>query len=140
MVLTTRDELVAPHKQRELAEAARAEVFEVALMHMELSWRGADYNPALLKALAAVAPAGAERGGRRTRDVRVSGTLAADAQASARRPADHHLHGAARVRRRRRSRTPRAVRAGTARPTTLTITNAMFLVILFFPTVIIVSR
>lgn len=54
VVLTTRDELVAPHKQRELAQAARAQVIEVALTHMELSWRGRDYNPALLQALSAV--------------------------------------------------------------------------------------
>lgn len=61
VVLTTRDELVAPSKQRHLAEATGAQVFEVALSHMELSWRGSDYNPALLEALSAVAPAGAER-------------------------------------------------------------------------------
>ena len=61
VVLTTRDELVAPAKQRELAGAARAQVFEVALMHMELSWRGREYNPALLQALSAVGPGSAER-------------------------------------------------------------------------------
>jgi 3-oxoadipate enol-lactonase len=54
VVLTTRDELVAPDRQRELAAAAQAQVFEVALMHMELSWRGGDYNPALLQALDAL--------------------------------------------------------------------------------------
>ncbi len=56
VVLTTRDELVAPRKQRELAGAARARVFEVGLSHLELSWRGEVYNPALLEALAAVTP------------------------------------------------------------------------------------
>jgi len=59
VVLTTRDELVAPSKQRDLAAAARAPVFEVALSHLELSWRGEIYNPALLQALAAVAEPGA---------------------------------------------------------------------------------
>lgn len=54
IVLTTRDELVAPSKQRELAAAARAPVFEVALTHLELSWNGSAYNPALLQALDAV--------------------------------------------------------------------------------------
>jgi 3-oxoadipate enol-lactonase len=61
VVLTTRDELVSPHKQRELAQATRATVFEVALRHLELTWRGRDYNPALLQALSAVAPAAAEQ-------------------------------------------------------------------------------
>lgn len=61
VVLTTRDELVAPSKQRHLAQATGAQVFEVALSHMELSWRGPDYNPALLQALAAVGPQGAQR-------------------------------------------------------------------------------
>ncbi len=54
VVLTTRDELVSPRKQRALAEAARARVFEVPLTHLELSWRGEAYNPSLLAALAAV--------------------------------------------------------------------------------------
>jgi 3-oxoadipate enol-lactonase len=54
VVLTTRDELVAPHKQRDLAQAAQATVFEVPLSHLELSWRGGDYNPALVRALSAV--------------------------------------------------------------------------------------
>lgn len=54
VVLTTRDELVPPRKQRALAQAARAQVFEVALSHLELSWRGEAYNPSLLAALEAV--------------------------------------------------------------------------------------
>jgi 3-oxoadipate enol-lactonase len=61
VVLTTRDELVSPAKQRELAQAGRASVFEVALTHMELSWRGPDYNPALLQALSAVTRPAADR-------------------------------------------------------------------------------
>ncbi len=54
VVLTTRDELVAPRKQRELAAAARAEVFEVALSHLQITLEAKEYNPALLEALAAV--------------------------------------------------------------------------------------
>jgi 3-oxoadipate enol-lactonase len=56
VVLTTRDELVEPRKQRELAKAAQARVFEVELMHLELGWRSEIYNPALLAALEAVSP------------------------------------------------------------------------------------
>jgi 3-oxoadipate enol-lactonase len=54
VVLTTRDELVAPRKQYELAAAARGPVFEVPLSHLELAWRAEVYNPALLQALAAL--------------------------------------------------------------------------------------
>ena len=54
MVLTSRDTMVAPAKQRELAAAARATVFEVAMDHLELTVRDAEYNAALLSALAAV--------------------------------------------------------------------------------------
>jgi 3-oxoadipate enol-lactonase len=61
VVLTTRDELVPPRRQQELTQAARAQVFEVALTHMELSWRGSDYNPALLQALSAVGARSAEQ-------------------------------------------------------------------------------
>jgi pimeloyl-ACP methyl ester carboxylesterase len=61
VVLTTRDELVSPRKQHELAQAARARVFEVALRHMELSWRGRDYNPVLLQALSWVREPSAQR-------------------------------------------------------------------------------
>ena len=53
VVLTSRDTQVSPTKQRELAQAARAEVFEVALDHLELTERPDVYNPALLAALAA---------------------------------------------------------------------------------------
>ena len=61
VVLTTHDELVSPRKQRDLAQAAQATVFEVPLSHLELSWRGRDYNPALLQALSAVRPPAAEQ-------------------------------------------------------------------------------
>ena len=60
VVLTARDTAVAPAKQRELAAAVGATVFEVGLDHLELVDRAAEYNPALLAALAHVAaPQGA---------------------------------------------------------------------------------
>lgn len=55
MVLTTRDTAVSPRKQRELAEAAGAEVFEVATDHLEVTSRAAEYNPVLVAAVGAVA-------------------------------------------------------------------------------------
>jgi 3-oxoadipate enol-lactonase len=54
VVLTGRDELVAPDKQRELAAAANARVFEVPLTHLELTVNRGAYNQALLQALSAV--------------------------------------------------------------------------------------
>ncbi len=54
VVLTTRDELVAPGKQRRLAAALRAPVFDAPISHLEITSRGEAYNPALLRALAAV--------------------------------------------------------------------------------------
>ncbi len=54
VVVTTRDELVPVRKQREMAAAAGATVFETAVSHMEVGWRGDEYNPALLQAIAAV--------------------------------------------------------------------------------------
>jgi 3-oxoadipate enol-lactonase len=54
VVITTRDELVPVRKQRELAAAAGAHVFEAPLSHLEVGWRGQDYNPKLLQALSAV--------------------------------------------------------------------------------------
>jgi hypothetical protein len=45
---------VAPAKQRELAQAVSATVFEVAIDHLELTTRADEYNPALISALAAV--------------------------------------------------------------------------------------
>jgi pimeloyl-ACP methyl ester carboxylesterase len=54
MVITTRDELIGQDRQRELAAALRAEVFEVPLMHNDLPFRREVYNPVLLEALAAV--------------------------------------------------------------------------------------
>ena len=57
MVLTSRDAMVAPVKQRELAEASGASVFEVAIDHLEVTDRGDVYNPALISAVAAVTAA-----------------------------------------------------------------------------------
>jgi pimeloyl-ACP methyl ester carboxylesterase len=54
MVLTARDAAVSPAKQRELAAALGATVFEVSLDHLELTSRHAEYNPALLSALETV--------------------------------------------------------------------------------------
>jgi pimeloyl-ACP methyl ester carboxylesterase len=58
MVLTSGDTAVPPTKQRELAAAIGAAVFETPIDHLEVTSRPADYNPALLEALAAVAPRG----------------------------------------------------------------------------------
>jgi pimeloyl-ACP methyl ester carboxylesterase len=54
VVLTARDELVAPSKQRELATTLSAAVFEVALSHLELAFEPESYNRALVDALSAV--------------------------------------------------------------------------------------
>ncbi len=54
MVLTGRDSAVSPAKQRELAAAVRATVFEVPLDHLEVTSRDTEYNAALLSALKAV--------------------------------------------------------------------------------------
>jgi len=59
VVLTTRDELVPPRKQRQLAQALQAPVFEAPISHLEITTNGQAYNPALLQALGAV-------GGRQT--------------------------------------------------------------------------
>jgi hypothetical protein len=46
--------MVAPVKQRELAQASGASVFEVAIDHLEVTDRADVYNPALISAVAAV--------------------------------------------------------------------------------------
>jgi 3-oxoadipate enol-lactonase len=56
-VITTRDELVPPRKQRELAAATGGPVFEAEISHMEVTAKGAVFNPPLLEAIAAVTPA-----------------------------------------------------------------------------------
>ena len=53
-MLTSRDDAVAPAKQRELATALDAQVFEAPIKHLEITTAGAVYNPVLLQALAAV--------------------------------------------------------------------------------------
>jgi 3-oxoadipate enol-lactonase len=52
VVLTMRDELVPPRKQRELADAYGAQVFEAPIRHIELTIKPDRYNPALLEAIA----------------------------------------------------------------------------------------
>ena len=54
VVLTSRDTAVAPHKQRELAAALGAPVFEAPITHLQITTRPERYNPVLLEALAAV--------------------------------------------------------------------------------------
>lgn len=54
MVLTGRDTAVAPAKQWELAGAVGAQVFQAPIDHLEVASRADEYNPALLRALAAV--------------------------------------------------------------------------------------
>jgi len=55
-VITTKDRSVAPAKQHELAAALGGPVFEAPIDHLEVSSRHADYNGALLDAIAAVRP------------------------------------------------------------------------------------
>jgi len=54
VVLTTRDEAVAPAKQRQLAAALDAAVFEAPISHLQITTAGEAYNSVLLQALAAV--------------------------------------------------------------------------------------
>jgi 3-oxoadipate enol-lactonase len=54
VVLTVRDDAVTPGKQRELAAALAAPVFEAPVTHLGITARREAYNPALLAALAAV--------------------------------------------------------------------------------------
>jgi pimeloyl-ACP methyl ester carboxylesterase len=54
MVLTARDQAVAPSKQRELAIAIGATVFEAPIDHLDVTNRATDYNPALVQALESV--------------------------------------------------------------------------------------
>jgi pimeloyl-ACP methyl ester carboxylesterase len=56
VVITTRDTAVPVYKQRELAAACSAKVFEAPIEHLDIVTRAQDYNPALLAALEAVAP------------------------------------------------------------------------------------
>jgi 3-oxoadipate enol-lactonase len=63
VLITSRDTAVPPRKQRELAAALEAQVFEAPIEHLEIVSRPRDYNPALLDAVAAVqaAPRSAPR-------------------------------------------------------------------------------
>jgi len=54
VVVTTQDEAVPVYKQRELAAAARAGVFEAAITHLEVVSRPDAFNPPLLQALDAL--------------------------------------------------------------------------------------
>jgi pimeloyl-ACP methyl ester carboxylesterase len=54
VVVTVNDDAVAPLKQRELATALRAPMFEAAVNHLGMVQRAAEYNPALLAAIGAV--------------------------------------------------------------------------------------
>ena len=54
VVITTRDEAVPVYKQRELAAACSAQVFEAPIRHLEIVTRYELYNPQLLAALEAL--------------------------------------------------------------------------------------
>jgi pimeloyl-ACP methyl ester carboxylesterase len=54
VVVTTRDDAVSPSRQRELAAALAAPLFEAAINHLEIVARPSSYNPVLLAALSAV--------------------------------------------------------------------------------------
>lgn len=53
VVLTTKDDAVPPAKQRDLASALGAEVFEAPIKHLDIGSEREVYNPVLLRALAA---------------------------------------------------------------------------------------
>lgn len=64
VVVTTADQAVPPSRQRELASALEALVFEAPIDHIEITSRPQQYNPALLDAIAAVrTPTRAARSG-----------------------------------------------------------------------------
>jgi pimeloyl-ACP methyl ester carboxylesterase len=51
VVLTSKDAAVAPVKQRELAAAAGATIWETPIDHLEVATRTAEYNPVLVSAV-----------------------------------------------------------------------------------------
>jgi pimeloyl-ACP methyl ester carboxylesterase len=61
VVMTTRDTAVPGRKQRELAAALRAKVFEAPIQHLEITAEPGRYNPALLDALQAAGSINASR-------------------------------------------------------------------------------
>lgn len=61
VLITTRDQLVPPRVQRELAEAAGGPRFEAAIDHLDVVSRAAEYNPVLLRALESVRAASQAR-------------------------------------------------------------------------------
>ena len=54
VVVTTEDHTVPPRKQRELAAALHAAVFEAPIDHIQVTSRPKRYNPALLQAISSV--------------------------------------------------------------------------------------
>jgi pimeloyl-ACP methyl ester carboxylesterase len=54
VVVTSRDSAVSPRKQRELADALRAKVFDAPIDHLEVTTRGDLYNGPLLDAIRSV--------------------------------------------------------------------------------------
>jgi 3-oxoadipate enol-lactonase len=62
VVVTTRDTVVPPHLQQELAAALEATVFEAPIDHLQVAHSPTVYDPVLLEALSAVkAPSGVVR-------------------------------------------------------------------------------
>jgi 3-oxoadipate enol-lactonase len=61
VVLTSRDAAVPPYRQRELAQALGAPVFEAPTDHLQVTTGWQDYNPVLLRALRSLAPPETER-------------------------------------------------------------------------------
>ncbi|HET9719475.1 MAG TPA: alpha/beta fold hydrolase [Solirubrobacteraceae bacterium] len=54
VVLTSRDDLVPPGKQRELAQALEAEIYDAPIRHIQVTTAGEKFNQPLLRALEAV--------------------------------------------------------------------------------------
>jgi 3-oxoadipate enol-lactonase len=54
VLITTRDDVVSPRKQRELVDPLRAEVFEAPINHLDVITGAHEYNPPLLQAITAV--------------------------------------------------------------------------------------
>ncbi len=74
VVLTSRDHVVPPSKQRELATALGARVFEAPIDHIEITTKAQLYNPALLEAVAAVREGGGDGSRQSTEAAAVGGS------------------------------------------------------------------